>query len=167
MIAKPAPWRAIPVDPIISMMPVLKWSTGRGLTGSRTAAALILYVTLIFVAERQTIGDILVGYRSSPTHDELEKLTGLSRALISGGLKLLIELELIELSGSRQSRVYTIAMQGKRWFNLSMSYLATESRPNEQRGATYGRRRSIAPLENSEEICDRAALLAKRTARNS
>ena len=56
----------------------------------------------------------LLATGSSPTYDEFEKLTGLSRALISGGLKRLIELELIELSGSRQSRVYTIAMQGKR-----------------------------------------------------
>jgi hypothetical protein len=125
MIAKQAPWRAIPHDPIIGMLPIFKWSSGNG---SRTAAALILYVTLIFVGERQTVGDTLVGYRSSPTYDELEKLTGLSRALISGGLKRLTELELVEASGSRQNRVYTIAMQGKRWFKLPSLALFDEGR---------------------------------------
>jgi hypothetical protein len=39
--------------------------------------------------------------------------------------------------------------------------------PDEQRGAMRQRPRSIAPLENSEEIRDGAAFLAKLTARNS
>jgi hypothetical protein len=39
--------------------------------------------------------------------------------------------------------------------------------PDEQRGAMRERPRSIAPLENSEEIRDGATFLAKRTARNS
>jgi hypothetical protein len=39
--------------------------------------------------------------------------------------------------------------------------------PDEQRGAMRQRPPSIAPLENSEEIRDGAAFLAKLTARNS
>jgi hypothetical protein len=89
MIAKLLPWRAMPIEPLIPMLPLLKWRRENGLPASRNAAALILYVTLIFVAERRLHGTTLLGYRSGPTYTELEKLTGLSRALISAGLKRL------------------------------------------------------------------------------
>ncbi len=118
MIAKILPWRAVPTEPIIPILPLLKWRSENGVTASRNAAALILYVTLIFVAERKALGNILVSYQSSPTYDELEVLTGLSRALISVGLKRLLELELIEVSGSPQNRTYRISIEGKRWFKL-------------------------------------------------
>jgi hypothetical protein len=118
VIAKILPWRAVPIEPIIPMLPLLKWRAENGVTASRNAAALILYVTLIFVAERKTLDKILLSYQSGPTYAELEALTGLSRALISAGLKRLIELELIEVSGSAQNRIYLISMEGKRWFKL-------------------------------------------------
>jgi DNA-binding transcriptional ArsR family regulator len=118
VIAKLLPWRAMPIEPLIPMLPLLKWRAENGLPASRNAAALILYVTLVFVAERKLHGTTLLGYRSGPTYTELERLTGLSRALISAGLKRLLELELIEARGSRQDRTYLIDMEGKRWFKL-------------------------------------------------
>lgn len=119
MIAKILPWRAVSAEPIIALLPSLRWRATSGASASTNAAALILYVTLIFVAESQkSDGDTAVMYRSAPTYAELETLTGLSRALISAGLKRLVELELIECAGSRQSRVYLISGSGKRWFKL-------------------------------------------------
>jgi hypothetical protein len=96
------PWCAVPVDPLIALLPSLKWRAASGAPVSSNAAALILYVTLIFVADaRDSTDPASVMYRATVSYSELGVLTGLSRALIAAGLKQLVELKLIAIEGSQ------------------------------------------------------------------
>ena len=121
MIRKRKPWCAVPADPIVGLLPLLKWQAANGAPASANTAALILYATLIFVSEPEPQSNderAAIWYRATASYGELETLTGLSRALIAAGLKRLIELDLIAASGPNQKRVYLISGNGKRWFKL-------------------------------------------------
>jgi hypothetical protein len=119
VIKKMKPWCAVPFDPIVGLLPQLKWQPANGAPASANAAALILYATLIFVSDSRSNDEtVTIWYRATASYSELETLTGLSRALIAAGLKRLIELKLMAASGSNQKRVYLIFGKGKRWFKL-------------------------------------------------
>ena len=123
------PWCAVPVDPLIALLPSLKWRAGNGAPVSSNAAALILYVTLIFVADAPDSADPAnVMHRATVSYRELSILTGLSRALIAAGLKQLVELELIAVEGSQQDRVYLIQGKAGRWFKLPCMALFVDGR---------------------------------------
>ena len=128
---KRKPWCAVPVEPLIALLPSLKWRTANGAPASTNAAALILYVTLIFVADARESGDpATVMYRATATYSELGTLTGLSRALIAAGLKRLIELNLVAANGANQKRLYLIQGSGGRWFKLPcLACLTREGSP--------------------------------------
>ncbi len=129
MNRKKKPWCAVPVEPLIALLPSLKWRAEKGAAASANAAALILYVTLIFVADgRETDDEPTVLYRARATYSELGTLTGLSRALVAAGLKRLVELNLIANRGSKQERVYLIPGNGGRWFKLPCLTLFDEGR---------------------------------------
>jgi hypothetical protein len=121
VIRKKNLWCAVPADPIVGLLPLLKWQAANGSRASANTAALILYATLIFVSEpdpRSNDEPTTIWCRATASYSELETLTGLSRALIAAGLKRLIELNLIAATGSNQNRVYLIFGNGKRWFKL-------------------------------------------------
>jgi hypothetical protein len=121
VIGKKKPWRQVPADPIVRLLPNLKWQATNGALASANTAALILYATLIFVSEperRSNDETATIWCRATASYSELETLTGLSRALIAAGLRRLTELKLIAAIGSNQRRVYLIFGNGKGWFKL-------------------------------------------------
>ncbi|WP_316184785.1 hypothetical protein [Bradyrhizobium sp. SZCCHNRI1003] len=100
------------------MLPRLKWQTSGSARPSADAAALMLYVALNFTAEVETDDQGKRLGRASVSYAELEHITGLSRALISTGLKRLVEFGLIASTGSDQKRGYVIPWASNRWFKL-------------------------------------------------
>jgi hypothetical protein len=118
MIAHKKPWCMIPAEPIISLLPKLKWQTEDEAPASTNSAALMLYVALNFAAEREE--DDEGGYlgRAVLSYPELNYVTGLSRKLIAHGLRRLEELKLVLPTGSDQKRGYVIPWGAKTWFKL-------------------------------------------------
>ena len=111
MIRKKMPWCAVLADPIVGLLPLLKWQAANGAPASANTAALILYATLIFVSEtepRSNDETTTIWCRATASYSELETLTGLSRALIAAGLKRLIELTLLLLRPRLVSRLVDV-----------------------------------------------------------
>jgi len=129
MIGKFQPWRAVPAEPLVSLLPRLLWKEEEDASASVNAAALILYVALNFAAMPVNVDDDTnIMCWSAPTYDELETLTGLSRAIVADGLKRLIKLGLIESDGPRHRRMYGIVRGGRRWFKLPCRALVENNR---------------------------------------
>ena len=53
MIRHRKPWCMIPNEPIVSLLPTLKWQQMGPLPASANAAALMIYVALNFAADRE------------------------------------------------------------------------------------------------------------------
>jgi len=77
----------------------LKWNNDSMGKASDKLAALILYITLAIFS---TSGSIML------TYNKLSELTGLSRDLISRGIKVLLKLKLITLKRVGRKNEYTI-----------------------------------------------------------
>lgn len=118
MIGHRKAWCMVPNAPLIALLPKLKWVKENDAPASTNAAALMVYVALNFVAEREEdeAGNYLG--RAALSYSELNYVTGLSRKLVRHGLEQLEELKLIEPTGSDQKRSYTIKWGGRTWFKL-------------------------------------------------
>ena len=112
-------WRKVPSNPIAQALPKLLWKRTDGLSAAGGTAALMIYVALIFLSEDlpSEEGDI-PQQLASATYDQIAKATGISRLLISEGIKRLSQLDLIESIGSNQKRQYKIKWDQNRWFKL-------------------------------------------------
>jgi DNA-binding transcriptional ArsR family regulator len=93
-------WKRIPSARFIDDSVLCELQGGKsGVCGHRNVgakiSALMLYIAIGLCAEEEEVdgGRVL---RASPTYDELQNLTGLSRPLISTALSVLDELKLIE-----------------------------------------------------------------------
>ncbi|MGZ8189119.1 MAG: helix-turn-helix domain-containing protein [Methylosarcina sp.] len=86
-------------------LPAMKWS---GSSKSDQIAALMLYVVLVQNAcDKPNAGRLEVG-QCSLTYTEISDITGLSRAKIAGGLKILLELGVISSVGEGRNNIYYI-----------------------------------------------------------
>lgn len=86
-------------------LPEMKWV---GTQKSDQIAALMIYVVLVHNAsDKPSAGNPEVGI-SRLTYTEIGEITGLSRAKISGGLKILLELQVISSIGLGRNNVYKI-----------------------------------------------------------
>ena len=112
------PWHALPSEPIKAALPALRWQAENDVPPSAGIAALMLYVTLNFVARKALADDGEEGVVAEATYPELSEMTNLSRSLIASGLKRLVALNLITVSGSAQKRRYWITGPHTRWFKL-------------------------------------------------
>ena len=141
------PWCTVPAEPIITLLPNLKWRAEAGIPASANAAALILYVVLAFEAERVETDDVGILGQASVSYTELATITGLSRALISAGLKRLVGLNLVTASGSNQKQVYLIAWNGGRWFKLPCQAIFRDGKINAFRQLSLRSRRDLYALK--------------------
>lgn len=112
-------WKKVPAWLVRSgKLGDIRWQIIDGTPASTNTAALMLYLALCLSsfeegAEAQTTQ---VAYL---TYDELQHQTGLSRAKVSAGLRLLIELNLISLTGTQKRRGYLIEWGDKtRWAKI-------------------------------------------------
>ena len=89
-----------------------------------SVAALMLYIALCFKMESKLLSvdtdtegkqDLLIAKAS---YDELSSMTFLSRKLVSEGLSVLIEFDLIAKRNNIQSREYEIVGQFTKWFKV-------------------------------------------------
>jgi DNA-binding transcriptional ArsR family regulator len=86
-------------------LPAMKWL---GTKKSDQIAALMIYVVLVHNAsDKPSAGNPDIGI-SKLTYTEIAEIVGLSRAKISGGLKILLEMEVIISIGLGRNNVYKI-----------------------------------------------------------
>lgn len=110
-------WVAIPSQPVLKVLPEIKWQSRDDRSAAVGTASLMIYVALCFMAKEQgNDGEKL--FFATSTYDSLGEVTGISRALIAKSLIYLNELNLIQSEGSRQDRRYQIIWQEPRWFKL-------------------------------------------------
>ncbi len=100
-------WRQIPTDWITkAVLNELKWTQTEG---STNAAALMVYIALgAYTAPYDDLIKNLSKGEASPTYNELQKFCGLSRDLISKGIKKLLLLNLIAKKKEGVRTIYTI-----------------------------------------------------------
>jgi len=94
-------WKRIPSARFIDDSVLCELRGGKaGVCGHRTVgakiSALMLYIAIGLCAEEEEVDGGERVLRASPTYDELQNLTGLSRPLIATALSVLDELKLIE-----------------------------------------------------------------------
>jgi len=112
-------WKRLPSDRILMDDSILHELPARpdkhGNVGAKISA-LMLYIAIGLCAEEEE-GDSSRFLRASPTYDELQNLTGLSRPLISTALGVLEGLQLIEREQKGRSVVYQLTgyNYGKGW----------------------------------------------------
>ena len=122
------PWCAVPVDPLIALLPSLKWRAGNGAPVSSNAAALILYVTLIFVADAPDSADPAnVMHRATVSYRELSILNRFATCIDRRGA------EAVGRTGTDRGRGIATGpslIQGKggRWFKLPCMALFVDGR---------------------------------------
>lgn len=115
---KHLPWNQVPSALLREKLPLLKWGRLEGGSTARDTAALMLYVAMIFRQEEQEFENV-VRKIADVSYDGLSDSTGLSRGLISQGLKRLVELGLIVQHGSLQKRFYELQWGTTgAWFKL-------------------------------------------------
>ena len=89
------------------------------MTPAAETAALMLFVALNFMASTWTDEEGRFVAVAEGSYVDLGEATGLSRKLISAGLRRLVELELITRDGSHQKRRYKVAWpEEHRFFKL-------------------------------------------------
>jgi len=109
-------WHKVPKAPLIALLPEVKWVRGEGATAT---SALMLYMALVFAyGKEKPTGFYGDQYIKSLTYDDFEQACGISRKLISSGLKLLAELKLVDVQGGTRSREYEVIFGGSGWFKL-------------------------------------------------
>lgn len=112
---RPMPWHSLPSIAVREALPELIWQKTAAIqTPAANTSALMLYVALRFMAINVSSDE----WVATVSYDELERATGLSRRLVSDGLKRLNELDLIESEGSNQKRRYKIVWSEGGWFKL-------------------------------------------------
>lgn len=113
-------------DPERLPLATLKWV---GPTKADQIAALMLYIVLVHHATDEPDADSPTKGVCRLTYDKLAGITGLSRAKISGGLKLLVNLGLVSVSGANTRPVYKIEdySSPRGWAKLPAKGLYTPS----------------------------------------
>lgn len=116
---KSSQWHRLPSDAVRAALPKMTWSAAGSAKPAGETAALMLFVALNFMATNWTDSEGQYHSIAEGTYVDLGDATGLSRALISTGLKRLIALGLIATEGSHQKRRYKINWpQEHRFFKL-------------------------------------------------
>lgn len=115
---RPASWYRVPSGPLRDVLPLLRWAPEGELAAATTAAALMLYVALVFQAREETQEDGSTVVVAHATYDELEVATGRPRSLVANGLKRLQLTGLVTPQGSAQRRSYVVEGPHDRWFKL-------------------------------------------------
>lgn len=115
-------WHAAPSAKVLEALPKVLWQRTDVASPAAGTAALMIYVALLFTMEElgreALLGHSLTKPVVTASYDDLHLATGLSRSLISQGLSRLVELELIQLSGSHQKRRYELSWSIGGWFKL-------------------------------------------------
>jgi hypothetical protein len=126
MIAHKKPWCMVPSEPLIPLLPKVKWQSQGEAPASTNAAALMLYVALNFAAEREEDDAGNYRGRAALSYNALSDVVSLSRATIAHGLNRLIALRLVERFGSDQKRGYLIHWTSRGWFKLPCKAVLNE-----------------------------------------
>ncbi|HXS54007.1 MAG TPA: helix-turn-helix domain-containing protein [Usitatibacter sp.] len=119
-------WHRLPSRPVLDALPQLSWGSGET-SAARDAAALMVYVSLAFMAQREYLKPDTEVSIAAATYDALTTATGLSRQMISLALSRLAELQLIQKQGSPQNRRYLLTGSEGYWFKLPCLALIGES----------------------------------------
>ncbi|WP_295521767.1 hypothetical protein [uncultured Pseudacidovorax sp.] len=112
------PWHRAPSEPVRDALPLLLWAPDGELAAATSAAALMLYVALLFQARTETQEDGTTAVIAHATYDELEVATGRPRAMVADGLKRLQRTGLVTPQGSAQRRSYVLTGPHEKWFKL-------------------------------------------------
>ena len=116
---KPSRWHRLPTAPVLAALPQMSWSRVSNAKPAAETAALMLFIALNFMASTSMDEWDQFHAVSEGTYVDLGEATGLSRALISGGLQRLESLGLIAPQGSHQKRRYKITWPAEhRFFKL-------------------------------------------------
>lgn len=108
------PWVKMPsswvLDSSNSVLCQLRWT---GPQKSDRISALIIYMVLVHHANDELVGQYSgVGW-CDLTYSRLEEITGMSRSKISGGLRVLRDFGLVEISRCGTSNFYRVAQYGQ------------------------------------------------------
>lgn len=120
------PWRRAPSDPLRAALPALRWQPEGELAAATSAAALMLYVALLFQSRIETQESGALVMVAHATYDELELATGRPRATVADGLKRLQLTGLVTLQGSAQRRSYVLTGPHEKWFKLPCRSIVKE-----------------------------------------
>lgn len=119
------PWVQVPATGLVETLKSLTWKRDGDGSAARDAAALMIFIVLLFIrTERSTVRDLLgmettlLEQVADISYDGLEEATGLSRSLIRQGLARLEALRLVRPEGSAQKRLYVLPQAPGRWFKL-------------------------------------------------
>lgn len=112
------PWYRVPSEPLRVALASLRWQPEGELSAATSAAALMLYVALLFQARIETQDDGSSAMIAQATYDELEAATGRPRAIVANGLRRLQLIGLVTLQGSPQRRRYLLTGPHEMWFKL-------------------------------------------------
>ena len=112
------PWFRAPSEPVRAALPLLRWQPEGDLPAATSAAALMLYVALLFHARTETTEDGTLAMTAQATYDALETATGRPRAMVADGLKRLHLTGLMTPQGSAQRRSYVLTGPHEKWFKL-------------------------------------------------
>jgi hypothetical protein len=125
-VIRPSQWHRLPSEAVKAALPQMTWSAANGAKPAAETAALMLFVALNFMATSWTDDQGQYHAVAEGTYVDLGEATGLSRALISGGLQRLVALGLIAPQGSHQKRRYKIAWPPEhRFFKLPCQAITT------------------------------------------
>lgn len=112
------PWYRAPSEPLRAALPGMRWQSEGELSAATSAAALMLYVALLFRARIETQEDGSSAMTAQATYDELETATGRPRAMVADGLRRLQLTGLVTPQGSAQRRSYLLTGPHEKWFKL-------------------------------------------------
>ena len=101
-------WHRVPSDVVLGSLPHFKWQPVDGQSPAIEIAALLVYVALRFMAQREVDADENTTTIATGSYSDLAKATSLSRRMIADGIKRLVGLGLIEPLGSNQKRRYLL-----------------------------------------------------------
>ena len=124
---KPSQWHRLPTVSVVAALPQMTWSAASGEKPAAQTAALMLFVALNFMATTWKDDDNQFHALAEGTYVDLGEATGgISRAMISAGLRRLVGLGLISPEGSHQKRRYKINWPSEhRFFKLPCKAIVT------------------------------------------
>lgn len=121
-VKMPSDWLRLKSDPPLAS---LRWN---GVRKADQIAALMTYVVLVHHANNDPTSEFQeLGY-SRLTYDRLSEITGLSRAKISGGIEVLKDLQVVNVSLAGRGNVYHVTNYGQTrgWAKLPARGLYTK-----------------------------------------
>lgn len=115
------PWCSAPSLPVRAALPELRWEPQGDLPAATSAAALMLYVALVFTSKTELDQNQVSRMVAQASYDDLELATGRSRSMVADGLKRLQNTGLVTPEGSAQRRSYVLAGPHEQWFKVPCS----------------------------------------------